>query len=253
MEHGTPDPESLIPRGWQRAGSWASLFAAGAIGSDYPKPDVVYAANPAQAAQPDVSKRPWETVLPLCERLHIKPDIAYGVGDEAGMVGEATALTGVVLICWEHKNSSGYGGNEPNAQRPSSKLFPRLRATSFEAGTSRTARGSAPDGGNCDVCLCSDRAANLPDALCGRRSIHQRSRGAPDVEVFNHFGNLFSRARRTEQVSLDLGAGLRSQQPELSGRFDAFGRDGHSQRDPQIHDGVDDGGRLRARIQVSDE
>jgi hypothetical protein len=103
MKDGTPDPESLIPRGWQRAGAWASLFASGTIGSDYPRPDVIYAANPAQAAQPDVSKRPWETILPLCERLHIKPDIAYGVGDEAGLFGEVTKLTGVVLICWEHK------------------------------------------------------------------------------------------------------------------------------------------------------
>ena len=43
---GTPDKESLVIRGWQRAGSWAALFGAGLGGADYPQPAVIYAADP---------------------------------------------------------------------------------------------------------------------------------------------------------------------------------------------------------------
>jgi hypothetical protein len=105
-EDGSPDEHSLIIRGWQRAGAWAALFASGAFGPDYPKPDVVYAADPNKPAPEDgkESKRPWETVLPTCARLHVNPITSHGVGDEAALVDEVTNLTGVVLIAWEHKN-----------------------------------------------------------------------------------------------------------------------------------------------------
>jgi hypothetical protein len=104
-EFGGADDNSLVVRGWQRAGAWAALFGSGCLGADFPKPDIVYAANPNAPQTPDggVRARPQETVLPLCRRLSIEPNITYGVGDEEKLLGEIRKLTGVVLICWEHK------------------------------------------------------------------------------------------------------------------------------------------------------
>jgi hypothetical protein len=42
---GSPDPKSLVIRGWQRAGAWSALFGAGLGGTDFPRPDVIYAAD----------------------------------------------------------------------------------------------------------------------------------------------------------------------------------------------------------------
>jgi hypothetical protein len=102
---GAEDKHSLVIRGWERAGTWAALFGSGTGGVDFPKPDVVYAADPNQPPSEDGSrsKRPFETIVPLCERLHMNPITTHGVGDEAALVEEVQQLTGVVLICWEHK------------------------------------------------------------------------------------------------------------------------------------------------------
>lgn len=50
------------------------------------------------------SRRPYETVLPLCGRVHLDPVVDYGVGDEKDLVKAVTGQTGTVLIAWEHKN-----------------------------------------------------------------------------------------------------------------------------------------------------
>ena len=102
---GKKDQSSLVIRGWQRSGAWAALFASGASGADYPRPTVVYAVNPSKPSADDgsLSQRPFDTIIPLCERLYIKPVTSFGVGDEDLLLQEVTQLTGVVLICWEHK------------------------------------------------------------------------------------------------------------------------------------------------------
>jgi hypothetical protein len=103
---GDEDPHSLVIRGWQRAGAWAALFGAGAFGPNYPKPDAIYAANPSGRATDDpdaVSKRSFETIMPLSERLNVAPVTRYGVGDEAAMLDEVGKRAGVALISWEHK------------------------------------------------------------------------------------------------------------------------------------------------------
>src|SRR5208283_4221632 len=106
---GDPDKHSLVVRGWQRAGAWAALFGPDGSRPDYPTPDVVYAADPDAAPTEDgsVSKRPYETVLPLAQRLQRPAIVAYGVGDEVALLDEACQRTGVVLICWEHKHIVG--------------------------------------------------------------------------------------------------------------------------------------------------
>jgi hypothetical protein len=108
-EQGTPDDHSLVVRGWQRAGSWAVLFGAGLGGNDYPQPHIIYAADPnleTGHAGPEQlpSKRPYETVKPLSDRLHLETITKWSLGQETQLVSEITALTGVVLLCWEHKH-----------------------------------------------------------------------------------------------------------------------------------------------------
>jgi hypothetical protein len=107
--NGTPDNKSLIVRGWQRAGAWAVLFGAGFGGDNYPRPSIVYAGDPNQDVDPTGSgharsKRPFETFKPLCDRIHLEPITRWGVGQEAHLVSEISKLTGVVLVCWEHKH-----------------------------------------------------------------------------------------------------------------------------------------------------
>ena len=87
---GMEDKHSLVIRGWQRAGTWAALFGAGTAGPDFPKPNIVYAANPAQSSSRagSHSKRPFETIAALCNRLRLSPITAYGVDDEIALVNE---------------------------------------------------------------------------------------------------------------------------------------------------------------------
>src|SRR5271155_954033 len=50
--NGDKDKKSLVIRGWQRAGAWATLFGAGIDASGaYPAPTRIYAADPADAEE----------------------------------------------------------------------------------------------------------------------------------------------------------------------------------------------------------
>jgi broad specificity phosphatase PhoE len=101
---GEADAKSLVIRGWQRAGAWAALFGAGDR-ADYPRPGRVFAAAPARPgdAAKDPSQRPYETALPLAERLDVALDTSHRKGDEAALVQALLGLSGVVLVAWEHK------------------------------------------------------------------------------------------------------------------------------------------------------
>jgi broad specificity phosphatase PhoE len=91
---GAVDPESLIPRGWQRAGALASFF--GPRGT-LPAPDRIYASAAGK------SKRPVETVTPLARKLKQNPIETYKKGDEAGLAAEIAGLDGTTLVCWQHE------------------------------------------------------------------------------------------------------------------------------------------------------
>jgi len=104
-EDGQQDTESLIIRGWQRAGAWAALFGAGLGGADYPAPQIIYAAKPG--ASDDLndgpSRRPAETIWALAPRLGLKPIESIAKGEEKKLVEDVLAKSGVVLVAWEHK------------------------------------------------------------------------------------------------------------------------------------------------------
>ncbi|WP_407154373.1 histidine phosphatase family protein [Bradyrhizobium sp. STM 3557] len=102
---GRQDNESLVIMGWERAGAWTALFGGDFGGLDYLKPNAVYAASPnPTAADPRVSRRPYETVLSLAARLGIgKPDMSFAKGEEQRLVDALLKLSGVVLVAWEHK------------------------------------------------------------------------------------------------------------------------------------------------------
>jgi broad specificity phosphatase PhoE len=105
-DKGQEDTESLVIRGWQRAGAWTALFGAGLDGDNYPTPQAVYAATPGahDKLNQGPSRRPYETVLPLAQRLKLpEPNTSFATGQEGELVEELLALSDVALVAWEHK------------------------------------------------------------------------------------------------------------------------------------------------------
>jgi hypothetical protein len=100
---GFPDKKSLVIRGWERAGSWSALFGAGLSGPDYPTPSAIYAADPNATTGDEPSQRPYETVIPLADRLGLTADTTYAVGQEDQLANAIDSQIGVVLVAWEHK------------------------------------------------------------------------------------------------------------------------------------------------------
>ncbi|KAB1067898.1 histidine phosphatase family protein [Methylobacterium planeticum] len=152
---GVEDEKSLVVRGWQRAGAWAGLFGSGFANADYPRPSVIYAAAPESVAKDaDFSHRPYETAIPVAERLHLKAVTKWGVSQEPELVKEITKLTGVVLVFWEHKAIV-------------SEIIPALQGDQPLPGVPKKW-----DGDRFDVVLRFDRA--LPNAPWSFRQLSPR-------------------------------------------------------------------------------
>ena len=114
--HGDADKESLIVRGWQRAGALTALFDPTNGPLQNPNlavPKVIYASDPEKPSEADdddgkkgsKSKRPLQTITPLAERLGIKDkvNVKFAKGDEKHMVESVLGESGVVLISWQHQ------------------------------------------------------------------------------------------------------------------------------------------------------
>ncbi len=100
---GDKDKESLVIRGWQRAGSWCALFGGDLGGSDFPQPYKIYAADPEDTKSDRTSQRPFETITPLAARLNIEPVVKFALDEETDLIADLVQQTGCVLVCWEHK------------------------------------------------------------------------------------------------------------------------------------------------------
>ena len=101
---GNQDPESLTPRGWQRAGAIVSLFGGGPAGSSadaapFPPPTHLFASLVGAGSS---SRRPRQTLDPLAERLGLEVDTRFLKPQIAELAAAAVATDGVVLIAWEH-------------------------------------------------------------------------------------------------------------------------------------------------------
>ncbi len=103
LADGSPDPYSLTPRGWQRAGALVGLFAPlleQATPRTLPTPTHLFASEVGPHSH---SKRPAETLQPLSARLGIP--IAEPVPQDAldQLVAAVKVCDGHVLVAWEHK------------------------------------------------------------------------------------------------------------------------------------------------------
>jgi len=100
---GTPDPNSLTPRGWQRAGALVGLFVPRAGQTDdrmLSIPDHLFASEVGPHSQ---SRRPLETLQPISQRLGLAVDEPYLQDELDGLVLALRASDGNVLVAWEHK------------------------------------------------------------------------------------------------------------------------------------------------------
>jgi hypothetical protein len=108
---GLPDPRSLTPRGWQRAGAWTALLVPPLVvpapGAQpiLPRPTAIFAS--ALAKRPDGggrSRRPLETVIPLAVRLGLVIDQSFTKGMESALAAAISTIDGVVLVSWQHEH-----------------------------------------------------------------------------------------------------------------------------------------------------
>ena len=104
--NGNQDDHSLIPRGWQRSGALAVLFAP-AVGSLRPglrTPGALYSPFYGDPAKTQ-AHRTYQTIFGLSERIGLTINSPFQEGEEpqlaSAVVGSSTK---VVLICWEHEH-----------------------------------------------------------------------------------------------------------------------------------------------------
>jgi hypothetical protein len=100
--NGTQSTHALIVRGWQRAGALTCLFAPtpGRLQSArLARPQFLYAAIPGSDGD---SERPYQTIVPLSQKLQLAINIDYAKGQIEPLVDAVRQCAGVVLIAWEH-------------------------------------------------------------------------------------------------------------------------------------------------------
>jgi broad specificity phosphatase PhoE len=101
-EDGSPDPESLTDRGWQRARALVAFFdpADGQFRDGIAKPSHLFATK----AGADHSRRPIDTLVPLRDHLGVEIDETYKSSDIKELTDAAKRCDGVVLIAWKHED-----------------------------------------------------------------------------------------------------------------------------------------------------
>lgn len=95
LTKGKKSKDSLIVRGWQRAGALAQLFRTEKNGLAVPTE--LHACYKSKHAQ-----RALDTITPLAKVLGLTVNTKVRKGQEKKMAELAKASEGVVLISWEH-------------------------------------------------------------------------------------------------------------------------------------------------------
>ena len=99
-ELGQTHPESLTPRGWQRAGAVAALFGAPNPPAPLGQPSVLLSPDYGPVTP---SHRTTQTLTPLSRRLGVAIATPVAKGQEADLVRRSVLpADGDVLVCWEH-------------------------------------------------------------------------------------------------------------------------------------------------------
>ena len=99
---GVMDPESLTPRGWQRAGALVGLFVPDRSGSGAPTLPTPTHLFASQIGGSEHSQRTRETLLPLSDRIGLVVDSRFPKEAVGELVRAVRTIDGMVLIAWEH-------------------------------------------------------------------------------------------------------------------------------------------------------
>jgi hypothetical protein len=112
---GSHDVHALLPRGWQRSGALAELFApaAGPLRAGLHTPAALYA--PDYGGRSETRRhRTYQTIEGLADLLGLPIDTRCAEEKVAELALAALAGSGdVVLICWEHKHIPAIGSALP--------------------------------------------------------------------------------------------------------------------------------------------
>ena len=103
LTEGAHDEHSLSVLGWQRAGALAVCLDPKLAHVKHPHlktPDHLYAAKFHEGHH---SKRCYQTLLPLSEKLGLEIDLSFKNEHVAELIAHVKARTGVVLIAWHHE------------------------------------------------------------------------------------------------------------------------------------------------------
>ena len=103
-DQGNQNPHSLLPRGWQRSGALAALFApaTGVPQAGLQTPATLLSpdyGDPAKTAE----HRTYQTIQGLSDRLGSGIASPFAENNEPDLAASVvSSYSGVVLICWEH-------------------------------------------------------------------------------------------------------------------------------------------------------
>ena len=103
-DQGDQNPHSLLPRGWQRSGALAALFApaAGAPQAGLQKPAVLLSPYYGDPVKTTVH-RTYQTIQGLSDHLDVPIAYPFEENQEPELAASVVnSYSGVVLICWEH-------------------------------------------------------------------------------------------------------------------------------------------------------
>ena len=126
-QNGSPDPEELIVRGWQRSGALVRFFEPNSGPLSNPAlatPDAIFASGVGKHSK---SLRPQHTVLALAEFLKLETDLSHAKGEEGALVADAITRPGNVLIAWEHELIPTIADQIPGAKPPHPQQWPGER------------------------------------------------------------------------------------------------------------------------------